>query len=234
MGVVDTVTELVEPVVAASGAAIYDVTMVKNKLHIAVTKPDGVDLETLTNITRAVSKLLDDEDPVHAGYTLEVSSPGLERPLRTPVHYADAIGEIVSVKTKPNVEGERRCRGELVHADDDEFRLVLDEGDLAGTERTFSYSDVDRVRTVFEWGPTPKPNAPSQKKAAKKQSDDEPVHDERSDAQNKTTDDEVDDTSTAPSAEAPQSGSAPTNKAPADGDAGPESDPQPKSEVRSS
>ena len=69
-----------------------------------------------------------------------------------PSHFAKAVGETVSVKTRPQVPGERRLRGRLVAADDDGFELEVDDG--AGTRR-LSYTDIDRARTVFVWGPEP-------------------------------------------------------------------------------
>jgi ribosome maturation factor RimP len=74
--------------------------------------------------------------------------------LRTPAHFSRAIGETISVKTRPQVAGERRLQGRLSAADEDGFEVTVD-GDDHPTR--LSYSDVDRVRTVFVWGPTPRP-----------------------------------------------------------------------------
>jgi len=76
-------------------------------------------------------------------YALEVSSPGLERPLRRPDHFRRAVGSTVSVKT-----GGRRVRGVLTSADDDAFVIVRDDT----TEERIPYADAAQVRTVFEWG----------------------------------------------------------------------------------
>ena len=88
--------------------------------------------------------------PVPISYTLEVTSPGLERPLRTPTHFRGALGATVSVRTHPNVEGDRRAHGTLVAADDNTIIVRLDEGDQ---ERILRYGDIERARTVFVWGP---------------------------------------------------------------------------------
>ncbi len=69
--------------------------------------------------TRTISRALDEHDPIDGRYALEVGSPGLERPLRTPAHYAGAVGTTVKVKTTPGVEGERRVEGTITAADDD-------------------------------------------------------------------------------------------------------------------
>jgi ribosome maturation factor RimP len=103
-------------------------------------------------VTRAVSQALDDADPLPGQYTLEVSSPGLERPLRRPDQFARAVGEEIAVKTRPSYEGQRRLRGRLVAATDDRVELLVE-----GRSVTVALDDVERARTVFEWGPAPKP-----------------------------------------------------------------------------
>jgi ribosome maturation factor RimP len=91
----------------------------------------------------------------------------VERTLRTPAHFARAVGEKVTVKTRPQVPGDRRLTGTLVASDDDGLVLRI-EDDPAG-DRRLGYSDIDRARTVFEWGPAPRPTggAGNTAKAAK-------------------------------------------------------------------
>jgi ribosome maturation factor RimP len=91
-------------------------------------------------------------------YTLEVSSPGLERSLRTPAHFQKSIGRKVAVRLRDidSEEGEaRRAQGVLVAADDRAITVRLDDAD--STERLIPYDKIDRARTIFEWGPAPKP-----------------------------------------------------------------------------
>jgi ribosome maturation factor RimP len=95
-------------------------------------------------------------------YTLEVSSPGLERRLRTPDHFVRAIGSEVTVKTRTEVDGERRFRGTLVAAD--EAGVTLRLADDAG-DRSLAYDQIEKARTVFDWGPTPKPGQPKRSPA---------------------------------------------------------------------
>jgi len=160
---------LLQPVVTGAGLELVDVEMKSGVLQVTVDREGGVDLEALTDANRAVSTLLDEVDPIPGRYSLEVSSPGIERPLRTPAHFAKAVGSTVSVKTRPQVPGERRLRGTLVSSDDDGFVLAV-EG--SGEEPVrLAYADVDRVRTVFVWGgqDTPGTPAPKQKPGQKKQ-----------------------------------------------------------------
>lgn len=155
MAVVDRVRELVAPVVADSGAELYDVEFNGGILRILVDAEGGIGIDAIKTISKSAGRLLDEVDPVPGRYTLEVSSPGLERPLRTRTHYEGAVGETVKFKTHAEVDGRRRFYGTLLGADDDGFRLEVD-----GAELGFAYDAVTKVRTVFEWNPAPKPGSP--------------------------------------------------------------------------
>ena len=148
MSIVERVREVVEPLLAKQSLTVYDVEQTSSALRITVDAPGGVDLEAIAHATRLISVALDEHDPIPSKYTLEVSSPGLERPLRTPAHFAGAVGTTVSVKTNARVDGERRLKGTLVSADADGITI----GD-----HTLHYDEIEKARTVFEWGPTPKP-----------------------------------------------------------------------------
>jgi ribosome maturation factor RimP len=164
MTVVERVRAAVSPLLADLGLEVYDVEHAGGTLRITVDREGGVDLDTIALATRIVSRELDHTDPMPGRYTLEVTSPGLERNLRTPAHFERAVGTVVNVRTHPDVEGERRVRGELVVADDDGVTVRQDDG----VERRLRYDEIERARTVFEWGPTPRPAKPgSQKKAVR-------------------------------------------------------------------
>jgi ribosome maturation factor RimP len=145
---------VLRPVVSAAGLELVDVELRSGVLLVTVDRPGGVDLKALTDANRVVSDVLDELDPIPGTYSLEVSSPGVERTLRTPDHFARAVGETISIKTRPQVPGERRLRGQLVAADDRGFELKMDD-ETAG-HRRLSYTDIDRARTVFVWGPEPR------------------------------------------------------------------------------
>jgi ribosome maturation factor RimP len=143
MSVADRVRDIVVPVLSSHDVDLYDVDVQGPLVRVTVDRAGGVDLDALSAVTRAVSRALDDADPIGHRYTLEVTSPGLERPLRTPEQFTRAVGEEVKVKTKPEVEGERRVEG------------VLDSADATGITvagRTLGYDEIERARTVFEWG----------------------------------------------------------------------------------
>ena len=153
--VADRVAELVEPLLDGAGHELYDVVLAGATLRVLVA--GSADLDELARLTREISTLLDEADPSPDRYTLEVSSPGLERALRTPRHFAGAVGEKIKVKTTPSTDGDRRADGVLLAADDD--GVVVDTGT---GERRLSYGDIDKARTVFEWG-SEKPVSPSKK-----------------------------------------------------------------------
>lgn len=169
MDTVGRVRALVEPSVVEAGAEIYDLELSGDVLRITLDRPGGVDIGLIGSVTRAVSRLLDEADPIAGEYTLEVSSPGLERPLRTPAHFKSAVGSIVAVKTRAGVEGDRRLKGPLVAADESGFEVQPE----SGPARRLSYDDFERVRTVFEWAAAPKPGK-AKKPAASKASPKKP------------------------------------------------------------
>ncbi len=138
-------------------------------------------------VSRLIGRELDHDDPMGGHYTLEVTSPGLERSLRTPAHFQKSIGKTVALRLRDIVDAdgersERRLQGVLVAADDNAATIRLD--DAAQTERTVPYDKIDRARTVFQWGPAPKPGkgraareapATSRKRREENQRADEPA-----------------------------------------------------------
>lgn len=149
----ERVGDLIVPILSELGLRLYDLEFTGGQLRVLVDRDGGVDLGALTDATRRISASLDEADVISSAYTLEVSSPGLERTLRTPEHFAGAIGELVKLKTRPNTEGDRRVEGTLVSADDRTVTVRDDEG----VERTVALADIDRARTHFVGDAAPKP-----------------------------------------------------------------------------
>jgi ribosome maturation factor RimP len=149
----DELSDLLASTVAPLGLELVDLERRAKSVRVVVGRTGGVDLDAIAAATRAVSVALDEHDPFPGErYTLEVSSPGVERRLRTPSHFERAVGEKVTVRTAGGGQGERRVTGRLASADADGF--VVEAEDLPGGERRISYDEVDRARTVFEWGAT--------------------------------------------------------------------------------
>jgi ribosome maturation factor RimP len=138
-------------VLQSSGLELVDIVIGGAQVQVVVDRPGGVDLEALADAKQKASRVLDELDPFPGAYTLEVSSPGLERRLRTPAHFARAVGETVSVRTLADAGVLRRVSGVLAASDDAGFTLEGD-GVPEGSMR-IAYDQVERARTVFEWGP---------------------------------------------------------------------------------
>ncbi len=154
---IDRVHALVAPIAADLQLDVYDIERRGATMRITLDTPpgseSGINLDSLSLATRLISRELDHEDPITGQYTLEVTSPGLERQLRTAAHYQREVGKTISVRLRDPQADPRRFQGALIGADDRTATLLLDDG----TERTVSISEVDKARTVFEWGPQPKP-----------------------------------------------------------------------------
>jgi ribosome maturation factor RimP len=139
------------PVLEARGLDLVDVEVHGAQLTVFVDREGGVGLDDLGEVTRDVSAALDELDPMPGRYTLSVSSPGLERRLRTPEHFARAVGETVTVRVDAGTSRVRRITGTLVGADDAGCTLAGPE--MPGGEERVEYDQIERARTVFEWGP---------------------------------------------------------------------------------
>ncbi len=142
------------PVLQARGLDLVDVEVHGASLTVYVDKDGGVGLDELGDATREVSAVLDDIDPIAGRYTLSVSSPGLERRLRTPAHFARALGETVTVRLDAGTDDVRRVTGTLEAAGEDGFTLASPE--VPGGTMEIDYGRVERARTVFQWGPEPR------------------------------------------------------------------------------
>lgn len=152
---VERVRAVVTPVADDLGLELYDVVLDGATVRVLVDREGGVDLDALTTATRALSHALEEAGDDRA---LEVSSPGLERPLRTTAHFRGATGETVTVRARDAAGEVTRHRGVLRAAADDGIVLEID-----GREVRVPVDDVVEARTVFEWGPAPKPGKQSAK-----------------------------------------------------------------------
>ena len=167
---IDRMHALVGPIASDLSLDVYDIERRGATIRITLdTLPGsegGITLDSLSLATRLISRELDHEDPIAGQYTLEVTSPGLERQLRTPAHFQREVGKTISVRLRDPLADPRRLQGSLVSADDRCATLLLDDG----TERTVVITEIDKARTVFEWGPKPKPGKPSGRQSTKKAS----------------------------------------------------------------
>lgn len=183
MSIPETVTELLEPVVATLDVEILDIEWNGNSLRVVVDrtwapdevidKTNGITTQQLADVNRLIGPILDQHDPIPGRYTLEVSSPGVERKLTKIDHYRRAIGEDVVVKMLPQIEP-RRVKGQLLSLDEEAGTIEVVGDEIDGidqadpTTTTIELASIQKARTSFDWGPTPKPGGP--KSGAKKKS----------------------------------------------------------------
>ena len=144
----ETVKDAIEPCVLALGYRIWDVTYQKigadYHLEITIDNDRGIDIEDCEKVHRAIDPILDEVDPIEGFYYLEVSSPGVERELRTPEHIAASIGARVEAKLFTAYEGQKSLLGELVAFEDGKLTLRVGENDI-----TLDKSAVSKLHTVY-------------------------------------------------------------------------------------
>ena len=126
----DTLETRLAPLVEGLGYELWELEYSPGRgnglLRLYIDAAAGITLDDCERVSRAVSEVLDAEDPIPGQYTLEVSSPGLERPLRTAEHFARFVGETVSVETVQAIEGRRRFKGALTAAGADTVEVEVD------------------------------------------------------------------------------------------------------------
>jgi ribosome maturation factor RimP len=130
---VATIEQAIEPTVAAMGYAVVRVAVSGGSspvLQVMVERGDGksMTVEDCADISRAVSAILDVEDPIAGAYRLEISSPGIDRPLVKPADFERFAGEVAKVETTLPVEGRKRFQGRLLGLRQDAVALKLDDG----------------------------------------------------------------------------------------------------------
>ncbi len=145
-----TVRELVAPVAEEFGFMLWDVEYVKEGadmiLRITIDKPEGIDIEDCEKMARAIDPIIDEADPIEVSYKMEVSSPGIERVLSRPEHFAACIGEKVEVKLYAPVNGKKQLVGILVGSDEKSVTVNCEESEIV-----LEKSAVAKVSTVFDW-----------------------------------------------------------------------------------
>lgn len=125
--------ELIEPLVGKKGFELVQLEYVAGRqgsLQLIIDHENGISVEDCAVISRAVSDLLDLDDPITHAYSLEVSSPGLERPLTKKEHFMRFQGEKIKVKAKEEVEGSIKFSGTLQNAEQDHIVIRKEDGSL--------------------------------------------------------------------------------------------------------
>jgi len=169
MNTAETVERVVAPVLSTLGIELVDVESHPGHLRVTIDRSSGLDLAAISQATTAVSHALDEADAVPGGrYELEVSSPGLERRLRRPEHFARFVGTEIAVRLRPGVaeDGERRVEGQLVAADEAGIELELASPGGNGGSATATSSAPTRSSTGGP--PLRAPRRPSAPTAARR------------------------------------------------------------------
>jgi ribosome maturation factor RimP len=145
---------LTEPLLTQLGFELVDLELAAGRSHaqlrVFIDRPEGVVIEDCERVSKELSALLDVSDPIPTAYTLEVSSPGLDRVLRKPAHFERFVGSRVHVELIAPRAGRRRYTGALRQAAGDAVTLEVD-----GVMERLAFADIGRARLVPEW-PEPK------------------------------------------------------------------------------
>jgi ribosome maturation factor RimP len=141
---------LTEPLLGQLGYELVDLEYVPGRarglLRIFIDSPQGVGLDDCERASREISALFDVEDPVPTGYTLEVSSPGVDRVLRTPAHFQRFVGERVRLELRSPRDGRRRYTGRITALRDTGIELNVD-----GAMVAVSFAEIGRARLAPLW-----------------------------------------------------------------------------------
>jgi ribosome maturation factor RimP len=142
------ITELIGTTVQALGLELWGVELLQqgrySLLRVYIEREEGVTIEDCEKVSRQVSALLDVEDPIAGEYTLEVSSPGVDRPLFSIEQYAQYVGSEVNLKLRRALEGRRKFKGQIIKVSGDIVGLLVE-----GTEYDLEYSDIEKASIVY-------------------------------------------------------------------------------------
>jgi ribosome maturation factor RimP len=134
--------------VKGSGVDLYDIQLTKehktNILRVYITSKDGIDLDKCADVSRLISPLLDVEDPISGKYNLEVSSPGIERKLKSLHHFQCSIGENIKIKEYST----ETFKGKLLDVSEDGIITIED---IDNGEVKIKYDDILAASTYFDW-----------------------------------------------------------------------------------
>ena len=140
----ERVRSLVEPVLARHGAELVELSVQRGRtqlVRVVADRAGGIDLDTCSRVSQELSRMLDADDPIAGRYTLEVTSPGLGRPLRTPADFRRALGRRVRI-----VLAAAQHEGTLEEVGEDRVRLATQRGDV-----DVALSDVRKAKVILPW-----------------------------------------------------------------------------------
>ena len=149
--VTDLVAELAAPIAQAQGCTLWDVEYVKEAgtwfLRLYIDKEGGFTVDDCEMVSRRLSDWLDKEDFIDDSYILEVSSPGLGRPLKKEKDFKRSLGEAVDIKLYRAIERQKDFSGILTAYDADTVTIRYEDG----SESTFNRKDIALIRLAFDF-----------------------------------------------------------------------------------
>ena len=146
------VQELLEPTIEGLGYVLWDVEYVKEGaewfLRITLDNEEGININDCERVHMEISPMLDDADPIEGSYRLEVSSPGIERDLKNPMHYNACIGWDVEVRLFTTFEGRKAIKGILAGYNSEDNTFIINEN---GNDIVLEKSLVSKIKTVYDF-----------------------------------------------------------------------------------
>ena len=146
-GVNSNLQERLEPAVAGLGYELLCVELQSTGtdavLRVYIDSPNGIGVQDCVSVSREISALLDVDDPIDSAYRLEVSSPGLDRPLVKPQHFNEYLGRDAKLRLRIPHEGRRNFRGKLLACDENAVTVEVD-----GERFDLPFIDIERARLV--------------------------------------------------------------------------------------
>jgi ribosome maturation factor RimP len=150
LSIAEKVDELLRSTVEGLGYVLWDVEFVREGteriLRITIDSENGIGIEDCETVHHAIDPIIDEADPIDCSYSLQVSSPGLERDLKTDFHYLSCIGEEVELKLFAPIDGKKTYRGVLESYDDGVIVLSDNSG-----QHSFEKASVSKAQTVFNF-----------------------------------------------------------------------------------
>lgn len=147
MAKIDLLTELLKPAAEALGYEFLGVEFVGQGVHsvlrIYIDHEEGITVDDCTKVSHQASGILEVEDPINTQYTLEVSSPGMDRPLFTLPHFEKVVGQEISMRCHLGVNGRRKFKGVLSQVDENQLVIIVDNQDY-----TVDFQDIDKANVV--------------------------------------------------------------------------------------
>jgi ribosome maturation factor RimP len=142
------IDDLVSPIVLALDLELWGCELVRqgkySLIRVYIDRESGVDISDCEKVSRQVSAVFDVEEPITEEYTLEVSSPGLERPLFRLEQFRKYVGSIIQLRMKKPQDGRKKFKGDLVQVDDESIVLSIDGGEIE-----FQYTDIDKANLIY-------------------------------------------------------------------------------------